>query len=109
MEIYKCYVERKLEKYKRKEEFDKIKSDFFSYIISVPEKYVNFLIDNEKIIQVLDRNNMNDIDIQRIEDFIKTLGGDELIYITRLVVERLKLLSQMKSTTQMARFNIGEE
>lgn len=51
---------------------------------------------------------MKNIDIQRIEDFIKALGEDELIYINRLVIERLKLISQMKSTNQMIRFNIGE-
>ena len=51
---------------------------------------------------------MTQIDIQKIEDFIKTLGEHKLIYINRLVVERLKLISQQKSTNQMARFNIGE-
>ena len=51
---------------------------------------------------------MNKIDIQRIEDFIKLLGEKELIYINRLVIERLKLISQQKSTSQMIRFNIGE-
>ncbi len=51
---------------------------------------------------------MNNVDIRRIEDFIKTLKEDELIYINRLVIERLKLISQQKSTNQMVRFNIGE-
>jgi len=48
------------------------------------------------------------IEIRRIEDFIKTLGEKELRYVNRLVIERLKLVHQEKSTTQMKRFNIGE-
>jgi len=51
----------------------------------------------------------NDNEIRRIEDFIKSLGESELIYMNRLVVERLKLLSQEKSTSQMMKFNIGEK
>lgn len=51
---------------------------------------------------------MNDKEIKRIEDFIKSLGENELVYINRLVIERLKLLSQERSTKQMMRFNIGE-
>lgn len=54
-------------------------------------------------------NGINDKDIRRIEDFIKTLGEPELIYINRLVIERLKLLSQERSTKQMMNFNIGEK
>ena len=54
-------------------------------------------------------NLMNDKEILRIEDFIKTLGRNELIYLNRLVVQRLKLLSQERSTTEMMRFNIGEK
>ncbi len=52
---------------------------------------------------------MKDIEIQRIEDFIKRLNEKDLVYINRLVVERLKLLSQQRSTTQMQQFNIGEK
>ncbi|MCG8568923.1 MAG: hypothetical protein MJB14_02170 [Spirochaetes bacterium] len=51
---------------------------------------------------------MEKLDVQRIEDFIKTLGEEELVYINRLVIERLKLISQQRSTHQMARFNITE-
>ena len=51
---------------------------------------------------------MNDIDVRKIEEFIKVLDEKELIYINRLIIERLKLLSQQRSTTQMTRFNIGE-
>src|SRR5208337_1236967 len=51
---------------------------------------------------------MADKDIRRVEDFIKTLGENELRYLNRLVVERLKLLFQERSTSQMKRFNIGE-
>ena len=44
----------------------------------------------------------------RIEDFIKTLKQDELRYINRLVVERIKLLSQLKASQLMTGFNIGD-
>lgn len=49
-----------------------------------------------------------EVEIPRIEEFIKNLSEKELIYLNRLVIERLKLISQEKSTTQMMRFNIGE-
>jgi hypothetical protein len=55
------------------------------------------------------KNDQNaQIEIRRIEDFIKTLGEKELRYVNRLVIERLKLVHQEKSTAQMKRFNIGE-
>ncbi len=47
-------------------------------------------------------------DTGRIEEFIKDLGQEELLYLNRLIVERLKLLSQARATVAMARFNIGE-
>lgn len=51
---------------------------------------------------------MNEPDYTRIEDFIKTLSREELSYINRLVVERLKLLSQLKTSEMMTKFNLGE-
>ncbi len=47
-------------------------------------------------------------DVREIEEFIKKLGEKELRYINRLVVERIKLLVQQRSTDQMMKFNIGE-
>ena len=47
-------------------------------------------------------------DLRRIEDFIKSLGEEELVYLNRLIVERFKLISQAKSTREMAKYNIGE-
>ncbi len=44
----------------------------------------------------------------KIEAFIKKLGEEELQYLNRLIVERLKLISQAKSTQAMGRFNNGE-
>lgn len=38
---------------------------------------------------------------------IKNLGEEDLIFLNRLIIERLKLISQAKSTTLMARFNVG--
>ncbi|MBN2352072.1 MAG: hypothetical protein JXD23_05830 [Spirochaetales bacterium] len=48
------------------------------------------------------------IEIRRIEDFLKTLGEKELRHVNRLVIERLKLLHQERSTAAMKRFNVGE-
>ena len=47
-------------------------------------------------------------DATRIETFIKDLGEEELLYLNKLIVERLKLIYQEKSTRSLARFNIGE-
>lgn len=52
--------------------------------------------------------NMDRRDTNRIEEFIKDLSEEELRYLNRLIVERLKLISQARSTAAMARFNIGE-
>ena len=52
--------------------------------------------------------NKGDIEIPRIEEFIKTLSEKDLVYLNRLVIERLKLLSQGKSTEHMMRFNLDE-
>ena len=51
---------------------------------------------------------MNRGDSNRIEEFIKDLSEEELRYLNRLIVERVKLMSQAKSTFEMAKFNIGE-
>ncbi len=51
---------------------------------------------------------MNQGDSKRIEEFIKDLNEEELLYLNRLIVERLKLMSQASSTFEMAKFNIGE-
>ncbi|MBI5555555.1 MAG: hypothetical protein HY920_06885 [Elusimicrobia bacterium] len=39
---------------------------------------------------------------------IKRLGENDLISLNKLIVERLKLIAQAKSTQHMARFNIGD-
>ena len=51
---------------------------------------------------------MNQSDSRRIEEFIKGLAEEELFFLNRLIVKRLKLISQAKSTFEMAKFNIGE-
>ena len=43
-----------------------------------------------------------------VMDLIKRLGEDDLIFLNKLIVERLKLIVQAKSTHYMARFNIGD-
>lgn len=43
-----------------------------------------------------------------VMDMIKKLGEDDLAFLNRLIVERLKLISQAKSTHQMALFNTGD-
>ncbi len=55
------------------------------------------------------KNPMKREDARKIEEFIKSLGADDLRYMNRLIIERLKLLHQQSSTTQMQRFNIGEK
>jgi hypothetical protein len=44
----------------------------------------------------------------KIESFIKELGEEELVYLNRLVIARLQLIYQEKSTNAMMRFNPGE-
>ena len=39
---------------------------------------------------------------------IKRLNEDDLLFLNRLIIERLKLISQAKSTSLMARFTIGD-
>ncbi len=39
---------------------------------------------------------------------IKNLGEEDLIFLNKLIIERLKLISQARSTSLMARFNIGD-
>jgi len=40
---------------------------------------------------------------------LRTMNEDDLRFINRMVVERLKLLSQAKSTMQLARFAEGDK
>ena len=51
---------------------------------------------------------MKQTDSRRIEEFIKSLNEEELRYLNRLIVERLKLISQAKSTMAMAKHNLGD-
>lgn len=39
---------------------------------------------------------------------IKRLGEDDLLFLNRLIVERLKLISQARSTSLMASFTVGD-
>jgi len=39
---------------------------------------------------------------------IKRLGEDDLLFLNQLIVDRLKLISQARSTSQMAAFGIGD-
>ncbi len=48
------------------------------------------------------------ISVTKIEDFIKTLNKDELVYLNRLVVQRVKLLNQLEATNKMTEFNLGD-
>jgi hypothetical protein len=41
-------------------------------------------------------------------DTIRRLGEDDLLYLNRLIIERLHLLSQARSTVLMSRFNTGD-
>jgi hypothetical protein len=39
---------------------------------------------------------------------VMQLGEEDLLFLNRLIVERLKLISQARSTALMARFNVGD-
>jgi hypothetical protein len=52
--------------------------------------------------------NPQPIDRTRIEAFIKELSEEELRYLNRLIVERLKLITQEQSTRALSRFNLNE-
>ena len=39
---------------------------------------------------------------------IKNLGEEDLRFLNRLIVERLKLIAQARSTSLMTRFNVGD-
>jgi hypothetical protein len=39
---------------------------------------------------------------------IRNLGEEDLHYLNRLIIERLKLIAQARSTALMTRFNIGD-
>ena len=41
-------------------------------------------------------------------DAILRMNEDELRYLNRLIVERLKLIGQARSTVMLARFNVGD-
>lgn len=48
------------------------------------------------------------IDRMSAVEAIKQLNEEDLLFLNRMIVERLKLLSQARATSQMARFTKGE-
>jgi hypothetical protein len=48
------------------------------------------------------------IDRHSAVEAIKRLGEDDLLFLNRLIIERLKLISQARSTTLMASFTVGD-
>ncbi len=53
-------------------------------------------------------NKSNEVDIPRIEDFIKNLDQKDLIYLNKIIVDRIKILQQVKSSENMAKFHVGQ-
>ncbi len=56
---------------------------------------------------------MNDGSVKIIDrlsavEAIKRLGKDDLLFLNRLIVERLKLIAQAEATRQMVRFTEGD-
>ena len=47
-------------------------------------------------------------DRQTAAEAIRHLGEDDLRFLNRLIIERLKLIAQARSTALMSRFNIGD-
>lgn len=56
---------------------------------------------NKEYITLIDRNSA--------VEAIKKLNEDDLVYLNRLIIERLKLISQAKSTNLMSNFTIGDK
>lgn len=51
--------------------------------------------------------NVKIVDRDVITEMIGKLSEEDLVFLNRTIIERLKLISQAKSTSMMARFNIG--
>jgi hypothetical protein len=51
-------------------------------------------------VKLLDKNSAIEV--------IQKLGVDDLRFLNRLIIERLKILHQVKSAIQMSKFNIGD-
>ena len=51
---------------------------------------------------------MTQIQLPKVEEFVKQLNEEELLYMNQLIVSRLKVLSQMKSVITMSQFNQGQ-
>jgi hypothetical protein len=47
------------------------------------------------------------IDRSKVAEAIRKLSEDDLRFLNRLIVERLKLLSQARSTVMLAHFSVG--
>jgi hypothetical protein len=48
------------------------------------------------------------VDRAAAAEAIRRMNEDDLRFLNRLIVERLKLISQARSTTMLARFNLGD-
>lgn len=46
--------------------------------------------------------------IEKIEEFIKTLSQEELQYVNKLVVNRIKMLHQQNTASAMMQFNVND-
>ncbi len=53
-------------------------------------------------------NKSTDIDIPRIEDFIKSLEMKDLFYLNKIIVDRIRILQQVKASEKMANFHVGQ-
>jgi hypothetical protein len=52
--------------------------------------------------------NVKIIDRLSAVEAIKRLGEEDLLFLNQLIVERLKLISQARSTSLMANFTVGD-
>ena len=48
------------------------------------------------------------VDRELFVQALRSMGEEDLLFIDRLVVERLKLLAQARSTVELARFGVGD-
>jgi len=48
------------------------------------------------------------VDRDTLVQLVQRMGEDELRFVNRLIVDRLKLLDQAHSTVMLAQFNVGD-
>ena len=53
-------------------------------------------------------NEIKEVDLERVEEFIKKLDEKQLRYLNKLIVSRLKFLYKVRVNDEMVKFNVGD-